>query len=521
MNDDRTGRSRGRIWAVAGVVAAMVMLAACGGNGNNSNSGGAEKNATGTITIGSMFPPGTLDPTTGTQGSDIAYLDYVFDRLIQQNPDTGALEPMLATSWKFVGADKLTLQVELRHDVKFQDGTPFNAQAVADYSMDFIKAGNIANLLQYVTKVTAEGDYRVIYHLSQQNARLPSGLTARAGMIPSPTAVDKEGKDFAAHPVGTGPYKFVSQVQGASYKFTRYDGYWDDANVKRVKNVEFKMFQSDTALVTAIRSGDVNVALHLASQDVKTLKPISNLDVSVGTGNAVGITYFNASRKPLDDPRVRLAFNLALQRKPITEAVTDGLGQAATQSQPPGTNGYLKDMEPLWTYDLAKAKQLMKDAGYADGVDMSCFEYPGLGFEIAGPIMIAELKKIGINLKIIPGTPAQVGPFFTNEAKEQCALANYSGSDPFKTYGLLWSQSYYNAGKVDFGIDDFYNQFYTTYDTEGEEDIVRNILEVEKTNPGYAPIFRAPLVNVYEKTIGGWATTNLGNANWRGLYYKG
>lgn len=520
MKTYRSGRSRIRIGAVVGVVAAMVLLAACGNSDDNSDGGGGSAGNDGKITIGSMFPPGTLDPTTGTQGSDLAYLDYVFDRLIQVNPDTGALEPMLATSWKFVGDDKLAMEVELRHDVKFQDGTPFNAQAVADYSMDFIKAGNIANLLQFVTKVTAEGDDKVVYHLSQQNARLPYGLTARAGMIPSPTAVKKEGKNFAANPVGTGPYKFVSQVQGASYKFTRFDGYWNDAEVKRVKDVEFKMFQSDTSLVTAIRSGDVNAALHLASQDVKTLKPESDLEVSVGPGNATGIAYFNSARKPMDDPRVRLAFNLALDRKPITEAVTDGLGQVATQSLPPGTKGYVKDLEPVWSHDVAKAKQLMADAGYADGVDLSCFEYPGLGFEIAGPIMISQLKEIGINLKITPGTPAQVGPFFTNKAKEQCGLANWGAADPFKGYQLLWSQSYYNAGKTDYGVDDIYSKFYTTYSDSGEDDIVRKILESQKTNPGYAPIFRAPLVNVYQKDIAGWETTNLGNANWRGMYYK-
>lgn len=503
---------------IAVAMALAVVVAACAGSASDSGDGGANNN--GKITIGTIFPPGTLDPTTGTQGSDIAYLDFVFDRLIDVNPDTGELEPMLATSWKFLGPDKLKFQVKLRRGVTFQDGTPFNAQAVVDYSEDFIEAGNIANLLQYVTKVTAEDDHTVVYHLSQQNARLPYGLTARAGMIPSPTAVDKAGKDFAQHPVGTGPYEFDSLVQGASYKFTRFDDYWNDAKVKRVKNVEFKVFQSDTALVTAIRSGEANVAAHLFPQDVETLKPVSNLEVSVGPGNAIGIAYFNSSLAPLDDPRVRLAINLALDREPLAKSITASLGEAATQSLPSGVGGYLEDMEPVWEHDVAKAKKLMEEAGYADGVDLACFAYPGLGFEDGGPILISQLKEIGIDLTITPGTPAQVGPFFTGKADEQCALANWGSSDPFKGYQLLWSQSYYNAGKTSYGIDKYYDQFYTTYDSEGEDRIVRKILESQRTNPGYAPMFRSPLVNVYQKNIGGWVTSTLGIANWRGLYYE-
>jgi peptide/nickel transport system substrate-binding protein len=520
MNPRRVRRIHRRIIAAVATLVACVCLAACGA-ATTGQAGGTGGNG-GTIVVGSMFPPGTLDPTTGTQGSDLAYLNFVFDALVQQNPQTGAFEPMLATSWRYLGADKLELAVFLRHGVKFQDGTPFNAQAVVDYSADFIKAGDIANLLQFVTTVTAAGDYEVIYHLSQPNAQLIGGLAGRAGMIPSPTAVRKEGANFAVHPVGTGPYSFVSETQGASYDFTSFPGYWNNANLKRVKNVDFKIFQSDTALVDAVRTGDVNVAFHLNSQDVSTLKEMPNLTVSVGTGTQFGLAYFNSSRKPLNDPRVRLAFNLALDRKAIAEAVTDGLGQVTTEPLPPGTIGYVKSLDPSWPYDPARAKQLMQQAGYAGGVSMTCYEYPGLGFETAAPIIIAEEKAIGINMTVIPGTPAQVGTFFTNKAAPECFLANYGGGGVAAvSFELLWSKSYYNAGKTDYGIDNYFGQFYSAYSNAGIAQISYNIVKSQQANPGYAPMFTAPLVNVYQKDIAGWVTSNLGIDNWRGLYFKG
>lgn len=297
MNTERPARARTALRLGAGVAAAAMTLTACGG-GSSTSGASAAGSGNSTITIGTTFPPGTLDPTVGTQGSDLGYLDFVFDTLIKQNPQTGALEPMLATSWKYMGTDNLELAVFLRHGVTFQDGTPFNAAAVVSYSTAFIKAGDIANLLQYVTNVTAVGNDEVIYHLSQQNAELPYGLTGRAGMIPSPTAVAKEGKSFATDPVGAGPFKFVSETQGASYNFTSFPGYWNNANLPRAKNMDFKVFQSDTALVNAVRSGIVNVAFHVTPQDVATLKSDSNVNVSVGPGNAFALAYFNSARSP-------------------------------------------------------------------------------------------------------------------------------------------------------------------------------------------------------------------------------
>lgn len=508
----KTFTTRTRVGALAAVMM-LTPLAACSAG---ESSGGQTSGDT--IEIGSMFPPGTLDPATGTQGSDTAYLNLVFDTLVQQNPKTGAPEPMLATSWKYA-PNKLALDVSLRHGVKFQDGTPFNAQAVVDYSNEFLKAGDIANLLQYVTKVTARGDYDVVYHLSQQNAQLVQGLTGRAGMIPSPTAVKKEGKGFAEHPVGAGPFSFTSQTQGASYDFTRFDGYWNDAQVKRAKHVDFKIFQSDTALVNAVRSGAVNVAFHLAAQDVDTLKGVANLSVSVGPGTQFGLTYFNSSRKPLTDPRIRLAYNLALDRDSIAKAVTEGLGPVTTQPAPVGTIGYIKAQDPVFSYDPAKAKSLVRQAG--GSVSMTCYEYPGLGFETAAPIIIAEEKAVGINLKIVPGTPAQVGSYFTDKAEPACFLANYGGSDAAVAFQLLWSKSYYNAGKTDYGIDGQYAKFYKTYTDAGINQIATAINNSQRTNPGYAPMFTAPLVNVYEKNIAGWVTSNLGIDNWRGMYITG
>lgn len=525
MRSRSSGKRRWYLGVAAGAAVGATVLAGCGGGAsatsNSAATNSGKANTNGTITIGSLGAPGTLDPATSSSGADYAYLYMVFDRLLQRNPTTGVIEPMLATSWKWVGPNNLRLEVSLRHGVKFQDGTPFDAQAVVSYSKRYIANGDAGNNLQYVSDVTTDGPYTVVYQLSQPNAELISGLADRGGMIPSPTAVAKEGKGFGTNPVGTGPYKFVSQVQGSSYNFTRYDMYWNNANLPRIKNLDFKVFQNDTALVNAIRSGDVNVAAEVSPLDNPTLKHDSNLTVAASPGISFELIYFNGSRKPLNDKRIRLAFNLALNRRAISEAATNGLGRPATEDQPPGTLGYVASLDPLWAYDPSKARQLVKDAGYPNGVSVTCYQYTGAGYETTAPIIIAEEKAVGINLNVIPGAAAQVTPFFTNQAGPQCFMATGSGQgNPFYAYLGLWSQAYYNAGKTNFGVDTYYNELFTTYTTNGEAQIFYNINKVQETDPGYSILYERPDINVYQSNIGGWRKSPLNLDNWQGLYFK-
>jgi len=520
--DQQVVRRRASLSIVA-ILSAFTMIVggSAGIAGASTSKAHASEASNSTITIGTLSPPGTLDPTTSDLATDVPYLDVIYDTLTQLNPKTGALEPMLATSWKW-SANRLQLDVTLRQGVEFQDGTPFNAQAVVKYSQAFIKAGDTADCLQYVTSVTAVGNYQVIYQLSQPNAVLPNSLAMWCGMIPSPTAVASEGSTFATHPVGAGPYKFVSEVPGSTYNFTAFSGYWNNAKVPRVKNLEFKVFQSDTSLVTAIESGDVNVAGQLSAQDVKALKAQRDLRVAAGPGPQIAYFNFNSSRVPLNNPKVRLAFNLALNRGAIAQAVTGGVTGPATQIMPVGVVGYDKALNPVYRYDPSKARRLLREAGYKNGVNLTCYYRIGLGFEIANPIIIAQEKAVGINLSLVPATAATIGSYLQNKGQPECLGANWGGDPiPAVDYQILWSKSFYNPGRTDYGIDPYFNELYSTYTTSGIQKLSDDIVKSQQTNPGCAPLWYAPLVDVYQSDIAGWVKSPLGKANWRGMYYKG
>src|SRR5205807_3694528 len=127
---------------------------------------------------------------------------------------------------------------------------------------------------------------------------------------------------------------------------------------------------------------------------------------------------------------------------------------------------------------------------------------------------------IGINMNVITGTPAQVVPFYTQNLAP-CYLSGWGGgANPVTTYrGTLWSHSYYNAGKTNFGVDQDIDQFLTTYSPSDYDKLFYDINSVMKTSPGYAVIYSAPATNVYQKNIKGWVISPFALSNWQGLYY--
>src|SRR5207248_4117426 len=168
-------------------VVAGLLVAACGGGSSGGSSGPPPHNDV--LFYATPGEPSSLDPGAGISGFDQYYTQPIYDRLIRTDPKTMApTVPELATSWQFMGADKLTFRLNLRHGVKFQDGTPFNAEAVKA-NIEHYQALGQWNDMAPVTSVTAADEYTADLHLKSQYSALPGILTYRAGMMVSPTAL--------------------------------------------------------------------------------------------------------------------------------------------------------------------------------------------------------------------------------------------------------------------------------------------------------------------------------------------
>ena len=213
----------------------------------------ARANATtNVVNLGVLSEPYTLDPAVGTSGFDYPIIYSIFDRLIDFDPKTLLPRPGLATSWKFTGADKRTFELKLRQGVKFHDGTPFDAEAVK-FNMVRLQEAKVLSDLDGVERIDVVDPYTIVLKLKEQNSSMPILLADRAGMMASPTAIKKLGKDFARNPVGTGPFMYKNWISGQALILDKNPDYWN-AKAIRLSGIQYRFIPNATSLASAGRS---------------------------------------------------------------------------------------------------------------------------------------------------------------------------------------------------------------------------------------------------------------------------
>jgi len=523
----KRANSRFTVGIALAATAAIVTACSSGPSASSGSSPAAGKvDTTGEITLGTPNPPDGLNPGTTTNvGGGFPFLEAVYGQLVQVDPTTGNFIPDLATSWAW-SSNHLSLTLQLRHGVTFQDGTAFNAAAVAYYENYYIKQGDTGGLLSLVKSVQATGTYTVVFNLSGPDSTLIGNLTTAPGFVPSETALKKDPAGLATHPIGAGPYKFESEETGFQYVFQRWPGYWDNASLPRVQTLRWEVFPTDTAEVDAIKSGAINVATFLDPQDAKALASYPGLTVSEAADVDAWFGWEDTADPPFNNTQFRLAWEEAIDRTGLANVVTDGTGSAFTVASP-GVEQYVKNLLPIWPYDPANAAKLVKESGHPNGVNVTCYaEAQDLGGNYAAiePILIQNFKAVGINVTFQPMSSAQLGEMVAGKLGA-CAFSNSDAVDT-SVWGILntykntvWSQGVFDASHVDYGTDKYINAFQATYTNAGLEQLYYNIEKQQKAVPGVlTPLFTAPEVNVYQSAIKGWYSNAFNNDHWYAMY---
>lgn len=507
-------------------VAAFITLAACAGLVACSSSAPSTSNATisqsAAVVIGTTSAPTSLDPAVGTSGGDYQYLYMIYARLINQNPKTGAFEPGLATSWKFTGPNNLTFEMSLRHGVSFQDGTPLNAAAVKTSLEHFIKAGVLPDLSS-VASISTPGPYSVILHLSSQFSALPAILADRAGMIISPAALAKYGKNIGTHPVGAGPFEFVSEVPNSSITLKRFPGYYQSGFAK-AKGITWQIFSSPVTMENALRSGSIQIASGVPPTDAAALKSDSGITVSVGPSLSYTGLWLNTKLSPVNNQDVREAIQYALDRNTLAKAATDGSGKPAWEVVPPGTPDYVAN-PPTYSYDPSLAKELLARAGYSKGVKLSCILPSGLGslgYPTIVPFIQNELAAVGIHVTFNSmSLPASVPAFFSN-AGAQCYASGWSGRpDPEMTLAaIVQTSSYFNAGHTNYNLQNELNRLNSTYSASGRLQAMGQLYASMHTLAPSVMLFTDPEVVALSSSVSGFVPSFSGKDDMSGVYLK-
>ena len=342
-----------------------------------------------------LEPPG-LDPTAGAASAIAEIVQYnVFETLTKINSD-GTVSPMLAEKWE-VSPDLKTYTFTLRKGVKFQNGEPFNANAV---KFSFERAGGEKSTnkdkrtFAMMDRVAVIDDYTVVILNKQLDPDFLFLMGQATAIIVEPKSADSN----ATKPVGTGPYQLSAWAKGSSVTLTKWDGYRSAAAIK-MKKVTFRFISDPAAQVAALLAGDVDAFPRVTPRSVPQFKDNAKFQVVVSGSRAKTILAINNKKKPLDDVRVRRAICAAIDRKAVIEGAADGYGAPIGSHYVPGAFGYV-DTTGINPFNVDKAKALLAEAGVKAPLTLSLVLPPVPYARQGGEVIAAQLAKIGIVAKI-------------------------------------------------------------------------------------------------------------------------
>ena len=395
-------------WLVTGLVMLLVMvfaLSACGKKAGTTTTTTTSSSLKDTITFAQDADPRSLDPAYADDGESSKVIVNVYESLLKYAPDSTKVEPSLATSYK-VSPDGLTYTFDLRQNVKFQDGTPFNAAAVKANIMRQLPPKVDPNMPYAafvwgtVKSVDTPDDYTVVIHLTQKNSAFLANcaMSLGAAMV-SPTAFAKDNNNVTNDPVGTGPYKFVSWQKGNNVTLVRNDDYW--GTKAKTKNLVFRIIPDNSARAIALTNGDVDMIDGIDATSVKQIKSAGDV-LKTTKGMNVNYMAFNTTSPIFKNADARKAVAQAINRDELVKNLYQGYATPASTILPDFIPGYSSSVTQTG-YDEASAKAEIAKLGIKT-VHMITYSNarpynPATGSTLATAIQ-GYLQKVGVTCKI-------------------------------------------------------------------------------------------------------------------------
>jgi peptide/nickel transport system substrate-binding protein len=368
------------------------LFTGCGG-------GSAEKTQTSakdTLTVAVAYDAATLDPVATNDVASSNSMAQIYEQLVQMN-DKNEIVPMLAESFKQV--DDVTYEFKLKKGVKFHNGEEMKA---SDVKFSLIRAGKAPAVASIVGDMDTNSfqtpdDYTVSFKVKHPSTGFLAGLVLPAASILSEKAVTAAGDKYGMNPVGTGPFKFVSWTKGNQLTLQRFDGYHGDK--PKFSKMVINVIPEPTNRTIALETGEADIAYEITANDLKRVQ--DNKDLQLLRTIDFSTTYlgFNCAKKPFDDVKVRQAISYAIDTKQIVSTVWKGIGKAAVGPIPAQVK-YSDTSLTVHEYNVEKAKELLKEAGYPSGFKASIWVNQKKERIDMATIIQSELKDIGIDVQI-------------------------------------------------------------------------------------------------------------------------
>lgn len=405
--------SRRAVLQAGGVSALGLLIAACSGVGTTdglsvTNTAGPSGPPVrgGDLVFATSMDIATLDPAFSQNTSERFAYYAIYNTLVAYDENFN-LVPELAERWD-TGKDGRTLTLHLRHGVTFHDGTPFNADAVK-WNLDRLldKKTNApirGSLTPPLNAVRVVDDFTVALDLATAWRPLLAALGERPGFMVSPTAVRKYGKSYGFHPVGTGPFEFVSFVQDSALRLKRFADYWNSDKVY-LDSITITNTPEQQVQLTMLRTGEAHICDYIAPQLALTIQNEESVSLAQAqTGNWYAL-QMDCDKPPFDKPELRQAIAHATNREGVRNAIYMKKARVATGPLGIGWAYDRTDTVPVYPYDLNKARQLVKQAG-AEGLTIDYTNSSDSDYQSIAQLLQSDFSKIGIKLRVgtVPGS---------------------------------------------------------------------------------------------------------------------
>ncbi|WP_250527320.1 ABC transporter substrate-binding protein [Caballeronia sp. GAWG2-1] len=355
----------------------------------------------GTLRVAFTSDTKTLDPTFSVNFSERQPLYLIYNTLLSVTPDA-SIGPELAERWEILDAGK-RLVLHLKDGVRFHDGTPFDAAAVKinlDQRLDPAVGSPLRpQLAAIVESVQADNPRTVTLHLKSPSPALLGMLAQREGFMASPAAMMKYGKDFATHPVGTGPFVFKEWIPGNSLTVDKNPAYWEPGK-PYLDRVVFSDTSNPIVAMQRLRTGEVDYISALSPIDIRPIEKQPGIVLDPGPASRWYALQWQIDRPPFNNPLVRQAIAHAVDRKRIVEILMNGKVPIAESIAPPGAWWFDASVKS-YPYDPAKARALLSQAGVANlTVNLSTPQI--MLMQQIDQLVQEQLKAVGVTVKLDP-----------------------------------------------------------------------------------------------------------------------
>jgi peptide/nickel transport system substrate-binding protein len=479
-----------------------------------------------TLRFGLAEDPDILDPTLARTFVGRIVFASLCDKLFDIDEKLNIV-PQLATSYQW-SADNKALTLKLREGVTFHDGEKFDAAAVK-FNIErhkTMQGSNRRGELAPVSSVDVIDASTVRLNLSAPFAPLLAQLADRAGMMVSPKAAQAEGDKFGAKPVCSGPFRFVERVAQDRIVVERYANYWNKGEIHLDKIIYLPIVDSTVRLAN-LKSGQLDFIERLAPSDIPGLKTDSRFKISRVTEIGYqGITINTgksdlAQKNPLGkDPRVREAFELALDREGIVQVAMDGEADIGNQWVAP-TNSYYAKNVPIPKRDVAKAKALLAEAGVPNP-SFSLMTPTTSDAQKIAQVVQSMVKEAGFDVKI-QSTEFSTSLDMADKGNFEAYVLAWSGrADPdgnlFSFYGCKQPLDYSGYCKPE--VDELLNRSRSTLDPAERKKIFDQIAAIALKDRPIVYVFHRHWLWAYTNKLSGLRTIPDGLVRVQGLTLK-